>query len=191
MGKISVFNYLSVDGYFAGPNGEIDWFKDIPEDKEYADYTHKASQSGTTLMFGRTTYEMMKSFWPTDEAKKMEPEMAEVMNNSPKIVFSKSMAPVIDEPNWKNVTVVHELNKGTIEKLKQEHPDGITILGSGTIVQQLTNFGFIEFYSLVTAPLVLGRGKLLFKDVKQLQLELSESKRFKNGVVMNNYKRAV
>lgn len=65
MNAISVFNHVTVDGFFAGPNGEIDWFKAIGKDDEYHQYTHQQSQSDSALMFGRKTFEMMKSYWPT------------------------------------------------------------------------------------------------------------------------------
>lgn len=66
MRKISVFNHVTVDGYFAGQNGEMDWFMGIKKDEEYEEYTlEQSSRSGNTLIFGHTTYEMMKSFWPT------------------------------------------------------------------------------------------------------------------------------
>ncbi len=89
MRKISVFNHVTVDGFFAGPNGEIDWFKEIKKDDEWEKYTHGQAKSGSALMFGHTTYEMMKSYWPTPDAIKNNPDMAKVVNNSPKIVFSK------------------------------------------------------------------------------------------------------
>ena len=90
MGRITVFNNVSVDGYFAGPNNEIDWFK-ISKDDEYAAVTDRMVRSGGTLIFGQITYELMKNFWPTPEARKNDPVIADVMNNSPKIVFSTSM----------------------------------------------------------------------------------------------------
>src|ERR1700734_2839989 len=99
MHKLTVFNFVSIDGFFAGPHSEIDWFKDIGNDPEYQAYTHAQSVGGSILMFGHTTYEMMKSFWPTEMALKSDPHMAEVMNNSQKIVFSKTLKEVHDEGN--------------------------------------------------------------------------------------------
>jgi len=190
MGKIAVFNHISVDGFFAGPKGEIDWFKDVPRDAAYEKYTHKQSQSKSTLLFGRTTYDMMKSFWPTETAYKMDPKMAEVMNSSPKIVFSKKMKGVKEEAHWKNIQLLPGINKKEIEKLKKENKGGLTILGSGTIVQQLTDLGMIDSYTLVQVPIILGKGKPLFEDVKKLNLQLSGSKGFKNGIVVLTYEPA-
>ncbi len=188
MRKITVFNHVTVDGFFAGPHGEIDWFKVIKKDDEWDKYTHEQSKSGSTLMFGHTTYEMMKSWWPTPDAIKNDPDMAKVVNNSPKIVFSKTLQSVEEGPNWKNITLLHEIEPEEIVKLKEK--EDITIIGSGTIVQQLANLGLIDEYSLVVVPVILGAGKPLFKDAKKTNLKLLEARSFKNGVVMLKYRPA-
>jgi len=185
MSTIGVFIHVSVDGFFAGPNGEIDWFKAIRKDDEYDAFTHEQAASENTLLFGRTTYEMMKSFWPTPEASKADPKMAEVMRNSPKIVVSKSLESVEEGPNWKNVRLLRELDRNEIAGLKK-HTD-VTILGSGSIVQQLANLGLIDEYLLVVVPIVLGSGKPLFKDVRKMDLRLEDARSFGNGVVVHRY----
>jgi dihydrofolate reductase len=189
MGKINVFDHVSVDGFFVGRNGEIDWFKSIRKDEEYEKYTHQQSRSGSALIFGRTTYEMMKSYWPTAEAIKNDPDMAKAVNNSPKIVFSKKLQDVEEGPNWKNIKLLHEIDPKEIHKLKEEE-DYFTILGSGTIVQQFTNLGLIDEYVLVRVPIILGTGKPLFQDVKRMNLEHLETKVFQNGIVLQIYRRA-
>jgi dihydrofolate reductase len=185
MRKISVFNHVTVDGFFAGPNGEIDWFKVIKKDDEWEKYTHGQAKSGSTLMFGHTTYEMMKGYWPTPDAIKNDPGMAEVVNNNPKIVISKTLESVEEGPNWKNIRILHEIRPEEILKLKEK--EDITIMGSGTIVQRLANLGLIDEYSLVVVPVILGAGKPLFKDVKKTNLQLVEARTFKNGIVLLNY----
>ena len=186
MRKISVFNHVTVDGFFAGPNGEIDWFKVIKKDDEYDKLTHEAAKSGSTLMFGHTTYEMMKSYWPTPEAIKNDPRMADVMNNSPKIVFSRTMKRADEGPNWKNITLLHEIDRGEIRKLKETRD--ITILGSGSIVQQLASAGLIDEYQLSILPIVLGAGKSLFKDVRTMNLNRVAARTFQNGIVLLTYR---
>lgn len=187
MRKIAVYNHVTVDGFFAGPHGEIDWFKLIKKDDEWEKYTHEQSKSGSTLIFGRTTYAMMKSWWPTPAAIKNDPDMAKVVNHSPKIVFSKTLESVEEGPHWKNITLFHEIKPEEIIKLKEQGGKDITILGSGTIVQQLANFGLIDEYGLVVVPIVLGAGKPLFKDVKKTNLKLLEAKSYKNGIVWLRY----
>ncbi|MCX9025464.1 MAG: dihydrofolate reductase family protein [Candidatus Methanoperedens sp.] len=191
MRKISVFIHVTVDGFFAGPHGEIDWFKVIKRDDEWEKYTHEQSaRSGNTLIFGHTTYEMMKSYWPTPDAIRNDPGMARVVNNSPKIVFSKTLRNVEEGPNWKNIELFHEIKPQEIIKLKEEGGGDFTILGSGTIVQQFANLGLIDEYQLVVVPIILGAGKSLFKDVKKMNLKLLEAKAFKNGIVLLKYRPA-
>ena len=185
MSKITVFDYVTVDGFFAGPHGEIDWFKVIEKDDEWDRYSHEQSKSGGTLIFGRTTYEMMKSYWPTPDAIKGDPDMAQAVNNSPKIVFSKTMQSVEEGPNWKNIRLLHEIDPKEIRKLKEK--EDMTILGSGSIVQQFTNLGLIDEYSLVIVPMVLGAGKALFKDANEMNLKLLGARALKNGIVLSDY----
>ena len=185
MGIIGVFNHVTVDGFFAGPNGEIDWFKAIEKDDEYDAFTHEQAGSENTLLFGRTTYEMMQSYWPTPDAIESDPAMAKVMNDSPKIVISKSLERVEEGPNWKNVRLLREIDRGEIARLKER--GDVTILGSGSIVQQLSNLGLIDSYQFFVVPIVLGSGKSLFQDVRQMNLRLAGSRSFRNGVVMHQY----
>jgi dihydrofolate reductase len=186
MGAIHVFNHISIDGFFAGPNGEIDWFYAVPHDDEWHRYTHSQAGTGSTLIFGRSTYELMKSFWPTEEAIKMDPGMANSVNNSPKIVFSKTLKSIEEFPNWKNIRLMNEINKDEITKIKKE--EDITILGSGSIIRQLANLELIDEYFLVVVPVILGAGKSFFKDVKKTNLELVDVKSFNNGIVLFHYK---
>ncbi len=139
-------------------------------------------------MFGHTTYEMMKSYWPTPDAIKNDPGMAEVVNNNPKIVFSKTLESAEEGPNWKNIRILNEMRPEEILKLKEK--EDITIIGSGTIVQQLANLDLIDEYGLVVVPVILGAGKPLFKDVKKTKLKLLEARAFKNGVVVLKYRPA-
>ena len=188
MSTISVFIHLSVDGCFAGPNGEIDWFKAIRKDEQYDQYTHQQAQVGHALLFGRKTYEMMKSYWPTPDAIKNDPHMAGVMNNSRKIVLSRTLTRVEEGPNWKNIELIREIDRDRMLALKKTAD--VTILGSGSIVQQLANLGLIDEFQLMVVPIVLGGGKQLFKDVRATNLNLVDSRGFKNGLVALKYRPA-
>ena len=190
MKQLNAFTYVSVDGFFAGPHGEIDWFKDLQNDPEYEAFTHGQASGGGALLFGHTTYEMMKSFWPTPEAEKTEPQMAKAMRNSAKIVVSKKLTSAPDARNWKNVTLWHDLDPAKIRELKNRERNGITILGSGSIVQQLANLRLIDEFHLVVVPHVLGSGKRLFEDVKDTRLKLLEAKSFRNGIAWLSYRQA-
>ena len=187
MSKISTFTFVSVDGFFAGPHGEIDWFKSIKKDSEYDEYTHTQSKSGGALILGHTTYEMMKSYWPTPDALKNDPGMAEVVNNSPKIVISKTLQTVEEGPHWKNIRLLREIEPEQIIRMKEDGDEDFTILGSGAVIQQFANLDLIDEFTLVVVPVVLGAGKSLFKDVKKMDLALLESRSFNNGIVLLRY----
>ena len=187
MGRLTSFIHVSVDGYYAGPNGEADWFKDTEKDPEYEAWTHEQAAGGDTLIFGRTTYDMMKSWWPTPRAMKADPQMAKVVDESPKIVFSTTLEGPQEAPNWKNVTIVDSIDKKDVKKRKEQVDGNLTILGSGSVVQQLSNLGLIDEYDIVVVPVVLGEGKPLFDDVKKKELKLVESRSFKNGLTLLRY----
>lgn len=185
MGTLSVFNHVTVDGFFAGPNGEIEWFKELGEDPEYEAFTQEGAGGGNTLVFGRTTYQMMKSYWPTPMAEKAFPDMTKVMRNNPKIAFSKTLKAQPDEPTWKNVTVLPTIDAAEIRGLKKDQD--LTILGSGTVIQQLTDLRLIDEYLLIVVPIVLGKGKTLFQNVKETGLKLEDARGFGNGVTLLRY----
>jgi dihydrofolate reductase len=185
MRKMSAFTNVSVDGYFAGPNGEIDWFKGS-DDEEKA-FTHEAAKPSATLIFGHTTYEMMAGYWPTPEADRNDPVIAGVMNSARKIVFSKTMKTVKDGPVWKNVRVLHDINPEEIVRIKEQPGGDMVILGSGLIVQQLSNLGLIDEYQLMVHPVVLGAGKYLFNRVNKMNLKLLDTRIFRSGKVFLTY----
>jgi dihydrofolate reductase len=186
MGQLNAFVHVTIDGFFAGPDGEIDWFKHIGKDDEYDRFTHESASGGSTLVMGRKTYDMMKSYWPTPQASEQDPRMAEVLTRSPKIVFSRTLKSAPDEGRWKNTRVVHEIDPGEVRKLKDGKRD-LTILGSGSILQQLTNLGLVDEYALVVVPIVLGKGRALFEDVKETGMRLVESRGFGNGLTLLRY----
>ena len=188
MGKIGSFTHVSLDGYFAGPNGEIDWFKN--QDEEDRKFSVKASKPSGTLIFGHTTYEMMAAYWPTPEAMKANPDVAEVMNTTPKIVFSRTMKPVKDGPVWKNIRVFPGIRREEILRLKEEAERDFVILGSGSIVQQFAKLGLIDEFQLMVNPIILGEGKYLFQGVDRMNLELLETRAFRNGKVFLRYRPA-
>ena len=181
MRKIIVFENVTLDGFMAGPKGELDW---AIRDDEVTQYSKEGEASTDMFLFGRVTYEMMASFWPTPAGKSANPVFAGFLNNTPKIVFSTTL----QTADWQNTEVSHELNKDGILKLKQQHGKNMMIFGSGTIVEQLTNLGLIDEYQLMVNPVILGKGKPLFKDIKdRINLKLVKTKTFNNGIVLLQY----
>jgi dihydrofolate reductase len=176
-----VFENVTLDGFMAGPKGELDW---AIQDDEITQYSKEGHASIDMFLFGRVTYEMMASFWPTPAGKSANPVFAEVLNSSPKIVFSSTL----EKADWYKTEVVKELNKDEILKLKQQPGKNMMIFGSGSIVKQLTHLGLIDEYHLMVNPVILGKGKPFFNDIKdRITLKLVNAKTFSNGIVLLQY----
>jgi len=127
---------------------------------------------------------MMASFWPTPAATQMMPEVAEGMNNAQKVVFSRTL----NEVSWKNTKLVKNGLVEEVRKMKDEPGDSIVILGSGTIVSQLSAARLIDEYQLVFHPIVLGAGRTLFDGLKEkMKLKRTNMRTFKNGSVVLSY----
>jgi dihydrofolate reductase len=186
MQRLVVFNNVTLDGYFTDPNGDLSWAHH--QDPEWDAFVRENARGGGTLLLGRVTYEMMVSYWPTPVAMESDPVLAERMNNLPKVVFSRTL----DEPAWKNTRVVAGDIAAKVRRMKQEPGEGMTILGSGTIVAQLAQAGLIDEYQLVVHPVVLGEGRTMFEGVgARLPLKLTGTRAFPNGNVLLSYEAAV
>jgi dihydrofolate reductase len=181
MAKVLVSNLISLDGYIEGPNGEFDW--PVVED-EFFRYAESMLQSADVLLFGRTTYEMMAAHWPTEQAIADAPVIAGKMNGLPKIVFSSTLK----KADWQNTILIRENMEEEIFKLKEKPGKDIVILGSGSIVSQLTQANLIDEYRIIVNPVILGGGKPEFTGhIDRKQLKLTDVKQFKSGVVILYY----
>jgi dihydrofolate reductase len=187
MRRLTVFNSVSADGYFTDANGDMSWaHKDDPEFNEFTASNAKRSGGGT-LLFGRVTYEMMKAFWPTPEAGKAFPDVAQAMNELSKVVFSRTMK----QADWQNTKLVKDDPVAAVKAMKQQSGSDMVLMGSGTIVSLLAGADLIDEYQLIVNPLVLGEGRTLFEGIKKpLPLKLVNERRFKNGNVLLSYESA-
>lgn len=180
MAKLLVFNFLSLNGFFKRPDGDTNWHLHGADENEYG---LEGIRQNTTLLFGRVTYEMMSSFWPTEQARQMMPEMAKGMNNAEKIVFSRTLK----KATWNHTRIV---NKGLLEevrRLKQSGKD-LTLLGSGSIVTQLAEAGLIDHYELMIDPILLGEGTPFCQHLKKtVRLKLTNSRTFNSGIIVLSY----
>lgn len=185
MRKIIVFNQVSLDGYFVDRNGDMSWAH--KQDPEWNAFAASNASGGGELLFGRVTYDLMVSYWPTPHALQNNPAVAEHMNALPKVVFSRTM----DRPSWNNTKLVKDNLAAEIRKMKQEPGQGMVILGSGSIVSQLAQEGLIDEYQIVVNPVVLGKGRTMFDGVKEkLPLKLTKTRAFGNGNVLLCYEPA-
>ena len=184
MRRLTVFNNISLDGYFTDARGDMSWaHKNDPEWIKFSAENAQGSDDGA-LLFGRKTYEMMASYWPTAEAKKQLPEIAEGINGLPKFVASRSL----DKATWNNTTILKGDLVDEVTRLKKGSGSRIVIMGSGTIVAQLAKHKLIDEYTLIFVPIVLGRGRTLFEGLDdKVTLKRIKERAFENGNVVVTY----
>ena len=184
MGKLIVFNQISLDGYFVDAHGDMSWAHNTSEDEEWDEFVAANASGGGLLVFGRITYELMKGYWPTPAALQNDPVVAERMNNLPKLVFSRTL----DKASWNRTRLVKDDMAAEMRTLKREPGNDMAIMGSGSIVSQLTQERLIDEYQIVVIPVVLGAGRTMFDGVKEkLGLALAETRSFRNGNVLLRY----
>ena len=182
MRKINVFNFMSLDGCFEGPaKGDISWHR---HDAEGSAFAAESMTHGSTLLFGRVTYDIMSSYWPTQNAIGTDPVVADRMNKAEKIVFSRTM----ETASWNNTRVVTGDIVDKVRKMKLTEGKGMTILGSGSIVTLFAENGLIDEYQFMVDPVVLGAGSRIFDGIRnRLNLKLTSTRTFLNGCVLLCY----
>ena len=172
MRKLHVFDNVSLDGFFVDASGDMSWAH--RRDEEWNAFASSNASGNGDLLFGRVTYEMMAAFWPTPQAAQMLPDVAAGMNTMHKIVVA-----------WQNTTLLEGDLAAEVRQLKEQPGPDIVILGSGSIVSQLTEARLIDEYQIVLNPVVLGRGRTLFETVTQrLCLKLTKTRSVANGTVV-------
>ena len=181
MRKVILFMMTSLDGYIAGPDGNIDWHV---TDDEFNEFAVEQINSVDTIMFGRATYEGMASYWPTPFAIESDPVVAGMMNDMPKIVFSKSLA----SADWQNTRLISGDPSEAIAALRQQPGKDLIIFGSNKLAGSFLDLGLIDEIRIIVAPVVLGEGISLFEGVKNKRsLKLLKSRVFSSGNVLNIY----
>jgi len=182
MRKIRVFENVSLDGFFADEKGDMSWAH--KHDEEWNAFASGNAGGEAELLFGRVTYEMMAAFWPTAEAARMLPEVAAGMNRMKKFVVSRTLK----DASWQGTTLLTGDLVAEAKRLKAATGPDLLILGSGSIVSQLSEARLIDHYQIVLSPIVLGRGRTLFETVTgKRPLQLASSRQFKNGNVVLMY----
>ncbi|MDR3667931.1 MAG: dihydrofolate reductase family protein [Ignavibacteriaceae bacterium] len=184
MRKVIFQNLISLDGYYEGPNKELDWHN---VDSEFNDFAIAFLNSIDTIMFGRVTYQMMAEYWPSSTAIKNDPVIAEKMNTLLKIVFSKSLK----KAEWNNTRLINKNVPDEIKKLKQQSGKDIAIFGSSDLALSLIPHDLIDEFRIMVNPFILGNGKSLLKGLKtRLKLKLLNTKIFRSGNVLLYYESA-
>lgn len=185
MRKLILFMHTSLDGFVAGPNGEMDW---IIVDDDIFEYAGKRINESDTALYGRVTYQMMESYWPTaadqPEATRHDKEHSKWYGAATKIVLSKSMR----GKHLANTIIISDALSENINKLKEQPGKDIIVFGSPTAAHSLLKRDLIDGFWLFLNPILLGKGIPLFSDVEsERKLGLLSSHVFSSGVVALHY----
>ena len=185
MRKLVLFMHMSLDGFAADPNRGLDFLSYDEELQQYADDLVKTVGSP---VYGRITYQLMESYWPTvlknPNATGHALKHAQWVENVPKIVFSKTLT----EVTWNNTQIVNGNLAEEVNKLKQQPGKDLAIFGSPGLSTNLMNEGLIDEYKLTVHPIILGNGISVFTNNNtKNKLKLLDSKTLKSGVVTLHY----
>jgi dihydrofolate reductase len=190
MRKILTTTWVSLDGFIAGPNNEMDWVGRY-YDETMGAYETELVRGGDTLLLGRTTYDSFAGSWPSvpdrEGVSEGEKVYARLLNSMRKVVVSSSLT----DPSWEHTDVLTDVRREEIEQLKQEPGSDIIVYGSASLVRQLTDLGLVDEYHLLVHPVVLGGGKPLFGGVSgSTDLALQSVTPHPSGVVKMVYRLA-
>ncbi len=179
MRKLFSFNMVTLDGFFEGPNRDIDWHK---VDEEFNEFAVEQTSAVGALLFGRVTYELMASYWPTAAAMESDPQVAALMNSLPKVVFSRTLP----SADWENSRVVRDHAQEEILKLKAQPGRDMAVFGSANLISTIMDV--IDEHRLLVNPVLLREGTPLFKHAGEpLQLNLVNVRRFNSGNILLSY----
>jgi len=181
MRKLFLFMMISLDGFFEGPNHEIIWHN---VDDEFNDFAISQLNDIDLILFGRKTYELMVNYWPTEDAKKDDPIVAELMNKPSKIVFSKTLKKV----GWENTRILRDNAIEVVRQLKERSGKEIAIFGSSDLCVNLMEANLLDELRIMINPIMLGNGKKLFQGmISQLKIKLVKIRSFASGNVLLYY----
>jgi dihydrofolate reductase len=181
MRKVILFNMMTIDGFFEGPNREIDWYN---VDTEFNDFAIEQLDNAGMLIFGRITYELMAGYWPRAEAIENDPIVAGKMNSLPKTVFSTKLK----RSDWSNTIIINGNIEENISAMKQDLTKDIFIFGSSDLASEFRRLDLIDEYRIMINPVILGSGKPLFKEKDGKQnFRLLRTILFKSGNILICY----
>lgn len=180
-----LFMMVSLDGFMEGEDHDLSWHN---VDAEFNDFAIVQLKETDTILFGRRTYELMESFWPTQQGLEDDPAVAKLMNETPKVVISHSLEKVVETDIWKNVKLVKEHVAAEIARLKEQEGKDIAVLGSNNLCLTLLELGLLDELRIMVNPVVIGKGTPLFSGIKEKKkFNFVNSRTFKNGNILLTY----
>jgi dihydrofolate reductase len=189
MRSVHLFVMLSLDGYFEGPNHDLSWHN---VDDEFNKFAIEQLKETGLILFGRKTYQLMEGYWPKAavdaETSHDDREIARLMNNAEKIVFSRTLDSVHETENWKNVKLRHKVDPDEIRRLK-EMPGKDIWVGTSDLAVSLIKEDLIDEFRFIINPVVIGEGTRIFQGLdRRLDLELTRIRKFQSGNVLMYYR---
>lgn len=184
MRKVIMQLELTLDGFYAGPNEEFDWFTlDAEAWKLRNDYFHSKID---TVLLGRKNYQGFFGYWPAvatnPAASETDLSFSRWLDEVPKVVFSKTL----EKADWQNSRLVKDDLEGEVSRLKEQPGKDMLILGSASVAQACMQHNLLDEYWLTIHPVALGNGLSLFKD--RISLKLLNSKVFSSGQIFLHYR---
>jgi len=176
---------MSVDGYIAGPNGEMDWLVWNWDDK-LKDYVNELTESIDTILLGRKMTEGFISYWTDVMSKPDDPwyAFAKKMIETPKFVFTKTL----NKSEWINTDIATGDLEYEINKLKSQNGKDIIVYGGASFDSSLIKAGLIDEFYLFINPAAIGSGMTIFKDISKIQrFTMIKSISFDSGIIMLHY----
>jgi dihydrofolate reductase len=152
---LASFIITSVDGFYEGPSGELDW---SVVDEEFKDFAIRQLDEADTLVFGRATYEHMAAYWPNDQTQANDPAIASRMNTKPKLVFSTTL----EHASWSNTVVIGGEAVEEIKAVKTAPGGELLVLGSPHLTASFAAAGVLDELRVMISPIVIGQGRSLF-----------------------------
>jgi dihydrofolate reductase len=181
MGRLILFNMITVDGFFETKNRELNWHV---VDEEFNKFSIEQLESADALIFGRITYELMFKYWTTEDALTNDAIVAGKMNSLPKIIFSKTLKKV----EWANTKLFSDNVEQIIKEIKKNSTKNIFLLGSANLTTTLKELNLIDEYRILINPVILGEGRPLFEKTPHLKwLKLMGTRTFKSGNILLQY----
>jgi dihydrofolate reductase len=178
MRKVILFNMMTLDGFFEGADHDISWHH---VDAEFNEFATEQLDSAGGLLFGRVTYVMMASYWPTPAALADDPEVAAKMNSMPKVVFSRTL----DRADWDNTVLVRGSAAAEVAQLREQPGKDLLVFGSAVLASTLIREGLIDEFRIMVNPVVIGQGTPLFQGIPdKVDLRLLKARTFGNGNVL-------
>jgi len=179
---------MSADGYFEGPNHDISWHN---VDEEFNKFAIEQLREVDTILFGRRTYQLFEDYWPRasidPDITKDRLEIANLINNVNKIVFSRTLPRVEERENWKSVKLIHQLNPAEIKRWKEEPGKDMSV-GGNNLCMSLAREGLVDELRLMVNPPVLGKGTPILGGLGRMNLKLGKRRAFASGNVLLTYR---